>query len=79
MKTAISLPDHLFKTINSITKKKRMSRSKFIANAVEEYLDYHHFNEISEKLNQIYAEENSALDKDLLKFQLNSLYKDDWK
>jgi len=56
-----------------------MSRSKFIANAVEEYLDYHHFNKITEKLNQIYAEENSSLDKDLLKFQLNSLAKDDWQ
>jgi metal-responsive CopG/Arc/MetJ family transcriptional regulator len=70
MKTAISIPDNLFQTIDYYAKKKGISRSKLISTAVEEYLKTHEATEISNKLNQIYSKENSCVGKDLLNMQL---------
>jgi metal-responsive CopG/Arc/MetJ family transcriptional regulator len=78
MKTAISIPDNLFQTINYYVKKKGISRSKLISAAVEEYLKTHEATEISNKLNRIYSEENSRVEKDLLNMQLKSTGKDKW-
>jgi metal-responsive CopG/Arc/MetJ family transcriptional regulator len=78
MKTAISIPDNLFQTIDHYVKKKGISRSKLIAAAVEEYLEAREATEIANKLNQIYSEENSRLEKDLLNMQLKSIGEDKW-
>ena len=78
MKTAISIPDNLFQTIDYYAKKKGISRSKLISTAVEEYLKTYEAMEISNKLNQIYSKENSCVGKDLLNMQLKSMRKDKW-
>ena len=78
MKTAISIPDNLFQNIDYYVKKKGISRSKLISVAVEEYLKTHEAAEISKKLNRIYSEEDSCVEKNLLNMQLKSMGKDKW-
>ncbi len=78
MKTAISIPDPLFKSISYYVKKKGISRSKLISEAIEEYIKYNERNEISTKLNQVYSNEHSFIEKPVLNAQIKSIEKEEW-
>lgn len=78
MKTAISLPEGLFRLAETAARKLKMSRSQLYATALAEFLERRKTSKITERLNRIYAKEKSELDPALQSAQLRSLAKDDW-
>jgi metal-responsive CopG/Arc/MetJ family transcriptional regulator len=55
MKTAISIPDHLFKEIEKIAKDQHYSRSEVFTRAVEEYVEKRRSRQLLDALNEAYA------------------------
>lgn len=62
MKTAISLPDDLFASADALAERLGMSRSGLIATALAEFVAKHQSAKISERLNAVYATEESRVD-----------------
>jgi len=54
MKTAISLPDEMFKEIEEVTKECECSRSQVFAMAVKEFLERRRSKKLLEALNKAY-------------------------
>ena len=78
MKTAISLPDQLFRAGDALAKRMKLSRSELYARALAEYLAKHRSDQLTQRLNAVYATEDSALDPDLARVQAKSLPRDEW-
>jgi len=78
MKTAISLPDELFSAADALAGRLGVSRSELYARAMEEYLAKHAPSDITARLNEIYATEDSSLDPALHRAQIRSLSPDAW-
>jgi metal-responsive CopG/Arc/MetJ family transcriptional regulator len=78
MKTAISLPDPVFEEAESLARQLGVSRSELYTNALKAYLRKYNRDQILDKLNQVYAEESSALDPVLAKIQFMSLPRENW-
>ena len=78
MKTAISLPDPLFAAAEQFAQDKGLSRSELYARALHFYLQAHRAQAITEALNQVYAEESSALDPAFAAAQSRALAEEDW-
>lgn len=78
MKTAISVQNNLFQRAENYAKKKKISRSQLYSKAIEEYLDKRESENITAKLNEVYAEEDSSVDPVMLQMALLSLPKDEW-
>ena len=55
MKTAVSLPDDLFKKMDRMAHKMGIPRSRLLAQALEEYIDRHRVDQLTEKLNEIHG------------------------
>jgi metal-responsive CopG/Arc/MetJ family transcriptional regulator len=78
MKTAISIPDDLFRSADSVAKKLGMSRSGLYAAAVAEYVAKYRARGLTERLNAVYADEGSQLDPSLRALQTQSLEHEEW-
>jgi antitoxin MazE6 len=80
MKTAISIPDPVFKAAERLSKRLGVSRSQLYAEAVGEYLREHGSLGVTECLDRVYAVENKSatLDPVLEILQGRSLPKEDW-
>ena len=78
MKTAISIPDHVFDEAEKLAQRLGMSRSELYANAVSEYLREHRGEEVTKKLNEVYQKESSQIDPVSRALQFASLQKDEW-
>ena len=57
MKTAVSLPDPLFKAADQLARQLGKSRSQLYAEALREYLERHRDEDITRRLNEIYDAE----------------------
>ena len=79
MKTAISIPDTVFRSAESLAKRLGVSRSALYSKAVFEYVSRHRKSEVTRRLNEIYETESSELDPVIAKMQWASLPKDRWK
>ena len=53
MKTAISLPERIFKEAERFARRLRKSRSQLYAEAIAEYLSRHGSNDITESMNSV--------------------------
>jgi hypothetical protein len=73
MKTAISIPDIVFKNGESLAHKLGMSRSELYTKAITEFVDAHSEKAVTEKLNDLYSAETSALGDDIYKMQYHGL------
>lgn len=64
MKTAISIPDHLFKAAEELARRLGKSRSELYTTAIASYLDQHRQDRVTERLNEVYGphEEQAELD-----------------
>ncbi|MCP4604216.1 MAG: ChpI protein [Proteobacteria bacterium] len=69
MKTAISIPDPIFKAAERFARRLGMSRSALYSQAVERYLREHRHYGVTEKLNEVYGETDSNLDSELVDMQ----------
>lgn len=78
MKTAISLPDKLFKQGESAARKLKVSRSQLYASALQEFLDRRKADAITEKLNEVYSREPAEIDPGMYEAQLRAIAKDRW-
>jgi metal-responsive CopG/Arc/MetJ family transcriptional regulator len=78
MKTAISLPDDLFRLAETTARKLKMTRSQLYATAIREFLDRRRTDKVTERLNKVYSREQSGLDMALQSAQLRSLNREDW-
>jgi hypothetical protein len=78
MKTAVSLPDEIFRQAEATAKKLRMSRSRLYATAISEYLDRHRADSVTERLNRLYSKHDSKLDPAWERAMLQTLAKDPW-
>jgi len=54
MKTAVSLPERLYKDAEKAAKSMGIPRSQLFAKALEEYISHHKRDRVTEKLNEIY-------------------------
>jgi metal-responsive CopG/Arc/MetJ family transcriptional regulator len=78
MKTAISLPDSVFKEAEILAQQMGISRSELYTKALQAYLKRYNRQQILLKLNQVYATESSELDPMMARMQFMSLPHEDW-
>ena len=78
MKTAVSVPDELFRQAESTARRLRVSRSQLYATAISEFLSRHQSDAVTERLNAVYANTRAEVDPALHRAQLNTLKKEDW-
>lgn len=78
MKTAISIPDDLFVSADSLAKRLHMSRSELYARAVQQYVAECRHTGVKEKLDQIYEPENASVDSAILNAQAASIPGEEW-
>jgi metal-responsive CopG/Arc/MetJ family transcriptional regulator len=64
MKTAISLPDQLFKRAEEYAAMQSLSRSQLYTQALEAYLDTNSHAAITALLNDVYATEDGSLNSE---------------
>ena len=62
MKTAISLPDRLYEEAEKTAEIMGLPRSQLFAKALEEFIEHHKRENITEKLNSIYSHLNEKSD-----------------
>lgn len=78
MKTAVSIPDKIFRSADSLAKRLGVPRSRLYADALADFLSRHQSLQVRERLDAIYGEEESALEPDLGKLQFRSLPPEEW-
>lgn len=78
MKTAISIPDPVFDAAEKLAARLRVSRSELYSRALREYLADRLERSVTERLDEVYAGEESSLDPALARLQSASLDRDDW-
>ena len=78
MKTAISIPDKVFESAEQFAHRMGLSRSELYATALKSYLEEHRNDKVTEKLNELYGETASDLERPLLSMQARSLRKGKW-
>jgi metal-responsive CopG/Arc/MetJ family transcriptional regulator len=80
MKTAISMDDRLLSEADSAAREMGLSRSRLIATALEAYLRKRRQDEITARLNEVYAvpDPDEARLLKLMKAKFGSTIKDSW-
>ena len=80
MKTAVSIPDGIFREAETLAKKRGMSRSELYATAIAEYVKDERFLGVREQLDAVYGTEpkKSELDAELASMQSQSLPAEKW-
>ena len=78
MKVAVSIPEELFDSAESLGKRLGVSRSRLYATALAELLAKHQGRKITERLNRVYGAEESTPEKPLRRLQGRSLGGESW-
>jgi predicted transcriptional regulator len=78
MKTAVSIPDALFRAAEREAKRQKVSRSRLYARAVEAYLKRQEVKGVKDALDAIYATEDSSLDPVVARMQSLSVGPEEW-
>jgi metal-responsive CopG/Arc/MetJ family transcriptional regulator len=78
MKTAISIPDSIFKAAEKMAHRLGLSRSELYAKAVAEFLQKHRNEGVTKELDKIYSKESSQLDPGIKALQAASIDEDEW-
>jgi hypothetical protein len=78
MKTAISIPDPIFKAAERLARRLGMTRSRLYTKAVTEFIQKHKNDLVREKLNEIYECESSSLDSATQAMQWASIDEEEW-
>jgi hypothetical protein len=77
MKTAVSIPDKLFRDAEAVTRSRRISRSALYAMALSEFVQRHRSVGVTARLNEVYSQQDSSLDPVLMKIQ-NASVREAW-
>ena len=78
MKLDISIPNPIFQAAEDLAKKMGVSLSELYTAALNAYVAEHQKENITETLDQIYADEPSTLELELIKMQVVSLEAEEW-
>lgn len=78
MKSDISIPNPVFHAAQNLAKKMGVSLSELYTAALNAYVAEHEKENITETLDQVYAEEPSTLEPELVNLQVVSLEGDQW-
>lgn len=78
MKTAISIPDPLFKEADRLAKRLGVSRSQLYSRALAALVGSMKAEDVTAALNEVYARESSKADPVLSALQLATLKPEDW-
>jgi len=78
MKTAVSLPDDLFRKAEATARRLRVSRSELYAKALAQFLKTQRDSAITERLNDVYSRHTAKVDPGLHRAQMKSLGRDVW-
>ncbi len=78
MKTAISMPDPVFKAADRLARRLRVSRSRLCTDAVDEYVHRHASGSVTEQLNAVYHQEDSRLDPLFQTLQGQAISRETW-
>jgi metal-responsive CopG/Arc/MetJ family transcriptional regulator len=78
MKTAISIPDPLFRAAEREAARRKVSRSRFYSMAVASYLKSQRARNVRKALDSVYASEDSSLDPALARLQSEALNREKW-
>ena len=78
MKTAVSIPDKIFRAADRLAKRKGLSRSELYARALAALVRQEDESEVTAQLNRIYSTSDSSLDPALAALPGKVLEKEDW-
>jgi metal-responsive CopG/Arc/MetJ family transcriptional regulator len=78
MKTAISVPDDIVRSADSLAKRLGVSRSKLFSSAMIDFLAKHNERSVTARLNAVYGAADSSLDRGLRTLQSRSLPREQW-
>ncbi len=62
MKTAVSIPDDIFKAADRLARRTKRSRSRLFSDALREYLARHAAEQVTEVMNRACQEAGEAID-----------------
>ena len=78
MKTAISIPNDIFVSAEHLAKRLNMSRSELYTHAIKQYIADCRHTGVKEKLDQVFASDNSSIDPAVLDAQAISIPREEW-
>ena len=78
MKVAVSIPDDLFESAETVGKRLGLSRSRLYATALAEFLAKQRGRKITQRLDAVYASEDGRLDEGARRLQQRSLGSEPW-
>lgn len=78
MKVALSIPDELFDSAETLGKRLGLSRSRLYATALADYVAKHRGRKTTERLNAVYADEPERVDSRLRRAQSRTIGRDRW-
>jgi metal-responsive CopG/Arc/MetJ family transcriptional regulator len=82
MKTAISIPDPLFRSADNLAERLGLSRSQLYVMAIKLFLAEHQRDNVTEALNKVYDKVDSSLEKQASALQMATLKRlsqdDEW-
>ena len=78
MKVAVSIPDELFESGETLGKRLGVSRSRLYATALAEFVAKNRGRKITERLNAVYKTEDARLPPAVRRLQGKSLPKEPW-
>ncbi len=78
MKTAISVPDNVFRRAEAAARKLGMSRSELYSRAVQTFLEQYEREGVTAALDALYGEVDSALEPAVTRAQARSFEPDVW-
>jgi metal-responsive CopG/Arc/MetJ family transcriptional regulator len=78
MKIAVSIPDEIFESGESLGKCLGVSRSRLYATALAEFVAKHRGRKTTERLNAVYSAEESRLDDATRRLQQRSIVRESW-
>jgi metal-responsive CopG/Arc/MetJ family transcriptional regulator len=78
MKIALSIPDELFESAETLSKRLGVSRSRLYATALADFVAKHRGRKVTERLNTLYANEESRLDPAVRRQQRRAVERNEW-
>jgi metal-responsive CopG/Arc/MetJ family transcriptional regulator len=78
MKTAVSIPDDVFRDAERIAKRTRKSRSRVYSDALREYVARHAPDEVTDAMNRVVAEVGATSDPFVARAARRTLEKVEW-
>lgn len=78
MKTAVSVPDEVFRLAEAAARRLRVSRSQLYSTAISEFLKRQQGTVVTERLNEVYARRPAKMDSALHRAQMGSFEKESW-